>query len=96
MAFGLWCGYTHCHLARFTDTASLELKEEPKDAKHVQSGEDRNVNQVKATDKVSMDRAAVIVKVPLMRTHALSLHFAWRKLERFLENKISPMYRSGI
>lgn len=52
----------------------------PKEAKNVQFGEEGNMNQVKATDKVSMDKAAVTVKEPLMRTYVLSLHFAWGKL----------------
>lgn len=62
----------------------------------MQFGEEGNMNQIKATDKVSMDKAAVTVKEPLMRTYVLSLHFAWGKLYRFLENKISLMNRSGL
>ena len=41
-----------------------EQKEEPKDAKYVQFGKEENMKQVKVTDKMNMDKAAVIVKAP--------------------------------
>lgn len=41
-----------------------EQKEEPKDAQNVQFSKEENMNQVKVTGKVRMDKAAKIVKAP--------------------------------
>lgn len=62
----LRCGFIHCIQPdlQSQQVQKEEQKEEPKDAKNVQFGKEGNMNQLKVTDKVSTDKAAVTVKAP--------------------------------